>query len=359
MKESAPDKKKFFNKKNIKVVALSAGLALGANALMPKNYEPILSEMDSNPELTVKETKSIARNLNNIINAIPPELQIGIKSQEELIYWTLEIVPQFEKEKMVNKSIFPEKISFTYFGSDSRLFSNVAGLTYCEAKEVEINDRYINPVSAWLGDGGSIQTAAHELAHVQGVCSGDIQKDETIAQIMSLEVLSAMYNKGNKKVAYSIYDSLRYMALMSLKYDSLTGKMTPDDYLKFRNEIFTDRLVQAGFDKSDRDMPKDKAGLKDLSKSLYRYYKKPLELIMGNLDKENINLNSLGARKNQTDKNIELSKTIFSSSFHNDNNLPPMKINDLAYVIRYSHALVPSLNKDKPYFQQLREWILR
>jgi hypothetical protein len=197
-----------------------------------------------------------------LLEQIPDEERVGIRTQEELDNWTKEIVPYFEYEGIdaetdpgkdsLHGLIYP-KVRFEDY-RDGLMSHHVLGTTQIFTNEVTLNDRIANPVSVWYGRDDSILTLIHELCHAQGIkfpAPNSVLDQESSAQLCALEVASAMVNNGNKRVLPALLDELVYMNLAAARFLAMAADQQERFYAD-RARLVTDPFKLATFEKSDR-----------------------------------------------------------------------------------------------------------
>lgn len=134
--------------------------------------------------------------------------------------WQREILPWFAEEGIVNVTNEPKPV---WAFHDDEKHNHVLGQSDCE-DGLWVNARYINPVSSWYQDVRFLSTFTHELVHSQQGIACDLQDREVVeatAVVVSLEVMAALANNGNRWMAYALLDELQGIVLGELRYRSL------------------------------------------------------------------------------------------------------------------------------------------
>lgn len=212
-------------------------------------------------ELTYEQAVSDATRFSRLLEAIPEEARFGIRTDEDLLLWTMEIMPYFEYEGIVedkkpgeyNGLVYPPVMSFVDY-QDGLMSHHVLGRTQVFTDEIDMNARIINPVSAWYGREDSIGTLVHELAHAQGIkfpAPSSPLDEESSAQLVTLEVLSAMVNHGNELVIPALLDELRHMNMQAAHCIAIRDGFE-ERFLADRAQILPNSLDLAASEKADR-----------------------------------------------------------------------------------------------------------
>lgn len=241
------------------------GAAVMAGAfLVPSAAEGVRRKVESEQseptELTYEQAMTDAFRFKDLLNQIPEEQRIGITSEEDLVYWTAEIMPYFEYEGIVedtepnrmNGMVYPPVMSFNDY-QDGIRSHHVLGTTNIFSNEVDLNARMINPVSPWYGREDSIGTLVHELAHVQGIkfpSPGSDIDHEASAQLVTLEVLAAMVNHGNEKALPALLDELGHMNMQAAHFLAIRDGRK-DDFDRDRARLLNP-VALANSEKADR-----------------------------------------------------------------------------------------------------------
>ena len=236
--------------------------------------------MDSNPSISIWEQEAFILRLQKQINQLPEENLI--KTADDLINWTNEILPFYAYEHLVDydEARGPSDVYFKWNAGDRNF--HVLGSAQCHADGkdqgvVMINGRGANPVSNWYGREDTIFTLIHELQHMQGgtFCDGLSEDLESNTQLGAVEIASAMVNSGHTELIRPLLEELRDMGLSALEYSA------PLHYYDFYAKVFkNDPIRMARLDRSLRHWANDPYGLKDI---LYKYNKVPFDAIMTGL----------------------------------------------------------------------------
>lgn len=178
-------------------------------------------------EVTFEEVAQFVLQLDAMYDALPADAFPVIDDIGDARVWEQEIVPFFAYEGVVMKTRedatpqyrFPRIVSAP-FNENEIDFEHLLGTTDCLSGEITLNERVFRSISAWYNRPDLLVVITHELAHAQGVCFGPSYKynSEVSAQLVTLEVLAAMTNRGNPYTLGPMLDELRYMALASSEY---------------------------------------------------------------------------------------------------------------------------------------------
>lgn len=137
-------------------------------------------------------------------------------NSRQLARWTLEIVPYWEREGIVETAVYPTVAAYVP-GPCPRYHFQIAGRAAPHLGVYHINYRYYNPASPWV-DRSELGTIVHELGHIQGIATMDpLDVMEASNQVATLEVLAAMANDGNYYATQALLKDLRGMAMGYLR----------------------------------------------------------------------------------------------------------------------------------------------
>lgn len=255
------------------------GLALiGAGASVSRGSILSFPSIPKDDTISLETAKDWAKTFTHLRNDIADEYRVGLTSMKDVQDWMKEIVPFFEYENvdedteigMPGGLVYP-KVSFESY-QDGLKANHLLGTTSLFSYDITLTARYANPVSPWYGREDSIFTLMHELAHAQGIFYGQDLDAEASAQLVSLEVCAAMINGGQKKLVASIVEELQSMTVNTVRYLMERDGVT-EQWLDFRNDLFTDPFDRAVRDKSDRFWLND---LKRRSEIFYSYNYVPM-----------------------------------------------------------------------------------
>ena len=337
---------------------LKGGLGIAALAGIGKfAYSEALSTPESEipPSLTYDTAIGMAKRFGDLYSAIPREDKLGIASTEDMTEWIREIVPFFEYEGITDTEqeigetgglVYPTPEIADY--QDGLYHNHVLGLSEVFGEGITLNGRITNPKSSWYARTDSIATLIHELAHAQGIKFSNSNIDEeSSAQLVTLEILAAMSNKGNRKTIPPLLDELSGMSLAAANYIAL-DENRESEFKKDRNAIFTDPLMQANFAKAERYWEEDPDHLK---KILFSYNFVPINELIKGLNNQNridgvympsnwlanmINSPSYGYTAGYYAERVSIASPVATSTpFPSE----PLKIDDLAYFFANAEEL--------------------
>lgn len=186
-------------------------------------------------------------------DALSKESMPSITTQVQLDAWVTEIVPFFEYEQIDQEgmTIYPSSVSFENYINGTQ-HNHVLGQTNCLDSAITLNARFTNPISSWYGRVDAVGTLVHELAHAQGICfANDTFDAEVSAQLVTLEILSALVNKGNRAALPALVNELRDMSIASAKY-AARAEGREDEFAALMKRVAPDAFDQAIAAKSDR-----------------------------------------------------------------------------------------------------------
>lgn len=272
-------------------VKLGAGAAL-AGAI---GIRELASPQEVDPfsgELTFDRALALADHFDHLNDQIPDSLRGGITNLTQMNNWIKEIVPFFGYENITDPeadtgelggSVYPE-YTFEYY-EDPQGHNHILGTTNIFNHDIALNARMSNPESPWFGREDSVMTLIHELGHAQGITTdGERIDTEASTQLVTLEVASAMVNRGNTKLLAGLTDELRWMSLSAASYIALTeGKR--EGFLQARDRLFPSALDQADMDKRDRYWEQDPEKLKQI---LYSYNFVPIQEVLNGMQRGNV-----------------------------------------------------------------------
>jgi len=240
------------------------------------------------------------------------------------LQWAAELFPYYFSEGIIDSPTYPSAITFRLFVDPGTLGVADQVLAYAEcgpqdAKAIVFNARQDNPVSAWVNPNDFVLTLAHELAHIEGACGGVSELDESSAQEIALEVVSAVVDSGNSQALLSLVEELRSMGLGSLHYLAMKDHSLSDEYRAVLSKVYPDILKRADFDKRDRywaNYPKQRLEI------LYKYRYLPFTHILDSLASGELT-------------GVEVSPGVTKT----------IKIDDLQYVFAHLEALATAASE--------------
>ena len=298
------------------------------------------------------ETVALVERFDAAYDAIPEGRKVGISTQAEVNQWVNEVVPFFEYEGMSDADdlVYPP-IEFTYY--DNGLYHNhVLGTTSCLSQDVTLNGRMANPASSWYGRLDSISTLIHELAHAQGICWGSVNFDQEMsAQLVTLEILASLTNKGSEVAFVVLVGELRDISLSAAKY-AAAAEGRDADYAALLDEVLSP-FERAAYAKSDRYWQDDPERLTEI---LYRYNFMPLQAVLAAIQADQsiegvelpinyfcdyaIRADEYGGYAGYQGESYETEEEEEEGSSEPICELLPLAVDDLAYVYEHFDALL-------------------
>lgn len=231
-------------------------------------------------------------------------------------YWVYEVGPYFQYEGITNAPFRPNTVVFEP-QLQALSHNHILGYTYCE-RDVFINIRVINPISAWYGwERNPLAVLVHEMIHTLGAdyCDPfDSAKTESSTQTATLETLAAVANGGNSMALYSLMLELKDMAMDVALEDALANDNL-DGYREFRAIVDPEPMREARFEKSMRYWAHNMPFLRDI---LDKYSVMVFENVQAG----------------------ELSADIPTSSRGGDGVAETVPLNDLQYVLDHLEDMV-------------------
>lgn len=240
----------------------SAGLAAGVIVAGPGiEWGRQEAERGEPLELTYEQAVADAVRFSRLLETVPEDARFGIRTDEDLLLWTMEIMPYFEYEGIVedkepgeyNGLVYPPVMKFVDY-QDGLMSHHVLGRTQIFTDEIDLNARMTNPVSAWYGREDSIGTLVHELSHAQGIkfpAPNSPLDEESSAQLVTLEVLAAMVNHGNELVIPTLLDELAHMNMQAAHCLAIRDGFE-ERFFADREQILPNPLDLAASEKADR-----------------------------------------------------------------------------------------------------------
>jgi hypothetical protein len=315
-------------------VALAALLFLHVS---PALAFPAAPKWPEPPQFGYDEAAAWAVEFDAAYDALPDDIKVGIKTRAELDDWAKEMLPFYDYEGIdpTGMIVFPSSLHFEAY-SDGLHHNHVLGQTNCFSGEVTLNDRFANPVSSWYGRIDDIATLAHEFAHLQGICTPDRLDEETSAQLVALEILAAMTDKGNERAFAALVNELSDMALTAAQA-AATAENRQDDFQALLLKVEPSPWDQARFQKSIRYWASDPDTLQRI---LTSYNFVPMQELYRALKTDD------AIQGVQLPRNVMRCYVDVASEYSSQSKEPcvkdPLVVDDLAYVIGHLDELVAS-----------------
>jgi hypothetical protein len=195
----------------------------------------------------------------------------GPSTDEEISQWVSEVIPMFSYEGVSMESLvyYPKSVEFEFYRTGYE-HNHILGRANCLSLDITLNARYANPASSLNGDLGSLSTLVHELAHAQGICMNTSYYDsEVSAQLVTVELLSSLANKGNRLAFAAVVAEMRDMMYAAAWYEAMESG---DDaqFQKLTEAIYDTPFEQAQRDKTIRRWTGDEEKLQEILLS-YNY----------------------------------------------------------------------------------------
>ncbi len=230
------------------------GQEIGENIVLEKH--PILHvEFDGKWELGYTEAAELTLYFDALYDRMG-DSPYPAPSEAQLVDLAYEVLPIFNYEGFVLPQ-FPLDLDLYPYQSGGEHI-HIAGQSDCAG--FVLNYRFGNPYSSWFGEGSWVSTAIHEMVHVQqGPLCGSIDNlyIEMSAEVITIEVMAALVNYGNRNMTYALVRELRGMAA-SAAYGLALQEENLEQYVALRNRIVqedtgrSDSFKNAGWDKSRR-----------------------------------------------------------------------------------------------------------
>jgi len=254
------------------VLVIVGGLSVGRTAPTSQWGDIFTSDR----QITFDMAYEIAEGFGEIRQSLPDPMVVV--SEADLYAWAMEILPYFDLEEISIVTV-PQELSFFFDPFQGDRAVSVLGVSDC-ATYVQLNVRTANPASVWFARKDGVFTLAHELAHMQQgvpVCRGDrAELVEPTAQLMALEVMSAMANQGNYTAFYSVVNEMYAISMATTHYLAETDDQTAR-YRELRRRFTTSVVSGAVYDKAMRQAAKNPARLERI---LYLYNYQVLEIML-------------------------------------------------------------------------------
>lgn len=315
-------------------VALLAGLRVAAIRVAHEAWEiiphphPVFHvEFDGYWDLSFEEARDLALYFDGLYDEMG-ESPYPPPSAELMHNLALEALPFFEYEGLNVLATFP-MLADLYPYQDAESHSHTAGQSDCAG--YVLNYRYANPFSSWHNEGTWVATAIHEMVHVQqgSLCAEvDNYYIEQTAEIVSLEVMAAMVNYGNRDMTYALVRKLRGMAA-SAAYGIALNAGELEKYEALRAQMLDDPYQDAGYNKSRRWWVDDPERLNFI---LQAYSVVPLERIVQAILYNDSAVEGLIIPPGQVFA-LKHSKSTYIPG-------PPFILDDLAYFLEHAEELV-------------------
>lgn len=242
------------------------------------------------PSYSYDDFAQMTQMFDNYYDELPQDAFPIITNQKDVDQWVQEIIPYFSYEGVTDLSKdegeyggfrAPTSVSFQYY-SNALENQHVLGTTNCFTDDVTLNARFINPKSPFYSRQDILSTLVHELTHAQGVCFDETSLgSEVSAQIITVEILSAMVNRGTKEALGPLIEELRYMSLTSAKYLAMRDGREND--FQHLLSVVADPYERATYAKSDRFWAKDRVQEYDI---LWNYNYVPMTMLMSGISQD-------------------------------------------------------------------------
>ncbi len=245
------------------LVVLGAGVFTGASVVRQEIGESIIFEkhpilhvqFDGNWKLSYEEAAELALYFDALYDRLG-DSPYPAPSEAQLVNLAYEVLPIFNYEGFVLPQ-FPSDLDLYPYQSGSNHI-HIAGQSNCSG--FVLNYRFGNPYSSWYNEGSWVAVAIHEMVHVQqGSLCGSINNLylEMSAEVISIEVMAALVNYGNRDMTYALVRELRGMAA-SAAYGLALNEGDLEKYVTLRERLMRgddgrpDSFKNAGWDKSRR-----------------------------------------------------------------------------------------------------------
>ena len=221
-------------------------------------------DFDNKKELSFSELSQMTKRLDKVSDSLDLSNWHPDSNGYDLIEWAKEIIPQIEAEGAVDTAVWPNIAEFYTFGTGDEA-NHVLGRSDCE-NFIILNDRIKNKHSAMFESPDFIGVVAHELVHIsQGdLCTPQNRENiENTAQIVMLETLAAMGNRGNKDAFKAFVWEFRGIAL-GAAYGIALKENHKEWYESLRSKINPGVLASARWAKHEIEYQGDDSDLRDI-----------------------------------------------------------------------------------------------
>jgi len=214
------------------VLAIIVGLTLGAYVFYQHNQEAVTYSV------AAVRAGYFAWRMDRLYDRLPDvpiELsREGAPSDRVFLYWgqstnsqiltevSMEVLPYFDYEGIVERPIIPRQIYFIPFAKGADAF-HIGGRASCQYAAYILNWNYANRFSPRFQRDSLLPNLVHELGHVQGMCSDRELGGEMVGymessnQVATWEVLCSMSLHGNRYAIKPTIGELRNAAMDYLR----------------------------------------------------------------------------------------------------------------------------------------------
>lgn len=267
-------------------VGITAGLAARRVRRYVDRYNPYWKvEGDNHPEtIGFDEAAQLALRFDRAFDRLPPYKPLV--SDEAMVLWAWELLAMYPIEGVSDEVIIPDEIGLRlfYYKEYYEKHEGALGVSDCKSYAF-LNLRQGNPYSGLYRNSSFDFTVAHEFAHIFqteefcGTRNDPITEEErdlveTTAQIVALEVMSALANGGNIYALYAVAYEMRGIAVSIARATAIReGRQA--DFKRLRSRLTPGAIAQAKFERNQRNMSEE-----DLLTLIDRYDLAVLETIM-------------------------------------------------------------------------------
>lgn len=294
----------------------------------------IYENLDDNVDFM--EASQLGLRMDRLMEQFPKEDMDS--TQEDLINWTIEVLPFFSYEDAIDKVRVPDAVFYSPFNGNQHF--HVSGRSNCEDWAV-LNYRFANEHSSWYGKATMLGTLVHELVHVQQgqLCDEDEgaprESIENTAQIVMLEVLAAMANDNNYDAARVLVEELRYFGMGTAKSIALRNdREYLFDYL-FTQIHDYDEVRAAQRDKSKRQWA---PRMDELEWILQTYVETPMNIMFNSINNDKdiygLALPDTMLSYEEIEENKKY-KIVTTARY--------FRLDDLAYFLDHAEDMVPDI----------------
>lgn len=306
----------------------TAGGGLLLRASQPHPEDPAFkTEFDLNNEaLSFEEACGVARRMDSVSKFMDLDNWNLSTTYEDLIWWAKEAAVQIEYNGAITKARFPSDIGF-FMPRSGREANHILGRSNC-ANYIVLNERMQNPHTPWFQMQDFPGTVIHEMAHVaQGeVCyAAPSENIENTAQLVMIEVLASMGNKGNAEAFKALVWEFKHMATTAAYSVALTENRMPE-FEKFKLSLNPSAVDIAKWEAAKRTWADKQYELKDM---LYKYNYMPVNLLVTGVRNGTNTIEGLALEPNYGD----------TGTFHYPGEPRSFKVDDFAYATTNCEAL--------------------